>query len=101
MDEVLNSNKADIKRFHALVTGKVQGVFFRDYTQKKAEENNLSGWVRNTEDGRVEVVAEGEEGSLKNLLKFLNQGSPTSRVDVVDIKWGDPQGETGVFHIKQ
>lgn len=100
MKEVFSSNETNIKRFHALISGKVQGVFFRVYTQKNAEEKGLSGWVRNTEDGRVEVIAEGETDSLKGLLKLLNQGPPNSYVKSVEVEWLEPKGDAGYFYIK-
>ncbi len=54
-------------RVHILVSGKVQGVFFRSSTKDKAEELSLSGWVRNLSDGRVEAVFEGETEDVDNL----------------------------------
>lgn len=65
------------------VTGKVQGVFFRKFTQAEAQSLRLSGWVRNCEDGSVEGVASGSERELKNFIQWLHKGSPMSRVDDV------------------
>lgn len=76
-----------IKRVHAYVSGRVQGVFFRETTRRKGEELNLSGWVRNLPDGRVETVAQGEEEMVKEFLEWLYTGSSYSRVENVDFEW--------------
>ena len=56
---------SDIVTLHAQIFGKVQGVFFRDYTKRKADELNLVGWVRNIPDGTVEAVISGRESGVK------------------------------------
>ncbi|MGM0482619.1 MAG: acylphosphatase [Patescibacteria group bacterium] len=89
------SAETDIKRINALVSGKVQGVFFRAYTKKRAQEKGISGWVRNLEDGRVEVIAEGSEKAIGSLVDFLWEGSPSSQVDNVKVEWQEPEGESG------
>lgn len=68
---------------HYLVKGRVQGVGFRWFVHREAAALELNGWVRNTEDGHVEVVASGESGVLSELAKALHQGSRGSRVDSV------------------
>ena len=68
---------------HYLVKGRVQGVGFRWYVQREAAELGLRGWVRNTDEGDVEVVAAGEEGELAELQAALRKGSRGSRVDAV------------------
>lgn len=68
---------------HYLVKGRVQGVGFRWYVHREAAELNLRGWVRNTEDGHVEVVAAGESDDLAALRIALDRGSRGSRVDIV------------------
>ena len=63
------------KRLHARVSGRVQGVNFRWNTRQRASELNLTGWVRNLPDGEhVEVVAEGPEDRLRDLVRFLHNG---------------------------
>lgn len=69
-----------------LVEGRVQGVFFRDWTVMQAESLGLSGWVRNRRDGRVEVYAVGEPGKVHRLIDLLHEGSPASRVDNVAVE---------------
>ncbi len=79
---------------HFLVKGRVQGVGFRWFVQREAAEIGLRGWVRNTEDGDVEVVAAGEPDQLEDLLKALGQGSRGSRVDkVIENELAESEGE--------
>ena len=66
---------------HFLIQGRVQGVGFRWYVHREASELDLRGWVRNTEDGDVEVVAHGEESDLAELRASLRRGPRGSRVD--------------------
>jgi acylphosphatase len=68
---------------HFLVRGRVQGVGFRWFVHREASELNLKGWVRNTEDGDVEVVAAGTEENLAELRASLKRGPRGSRVDKV------------------
>jgi acylphosphatase len=89
-----------MKRTHVYVSGKVQGVFFRDYTRRHALELGLKGWVRNLPDGRVEAVVEGEEGKIKKLLLIVHKGSPASRVDNMDVRWEEYKGEYKDFKIR-
>ena len=70
-----------VQRF--LIKGRVQGVGFRWFVHREAAEIGLRGWVRNTEDGHVEVLAAGEPEQLEDLMKALGQGSRGSRVDAV------------------
>lgn len=65
---------------HALVSGRVQGVWFRQSTKEMAEGLGLTGWVRNLEDGRVEVVATGEEKGVRQLEAWLGQGPELANV---------------------
>ncbi|MEE8472818.1 MAG: acylphosphatase [Dehalococcoidia bacterium] len=84
---------------HALVTGRVQGVYFRAFVLQHAVAQGLRGWVRNRSDGRLEVRAEGERGSLESLLGQLETGPPGARVDGVKVGWSDYRGEFGSFEI--
>ncbi len=86
-------------RVHAFVSGRVQGVFFRDFTRRWAQMLGLTGWVRNVFDGRVEVVAEGEEESLKQFLEKLHEGPPLAQVEKVDVTWEEAKGEFTDFRI--
>lgn len=68
-----------------LVSGKVQGVFFRASTARQAEQLQLRGWARNLPDGRVEVLALGSLTAVEQLGDWLRKGPPRARVDVVEI----------------
>ncbi|MBY6222248.1 MULTISPECIES: acylphosphatase [Marinobacter] len=72
-----------INRWHLLVSGKVQGVYYRASTEQKARELGLTGWVRNLPDGRVEIVAEGEPLQLKALHEWCHEGPERAVVDEV------------------
>lgn len=87
---------------HVKVRGRVQGVGFRFFVQERADALGLAGWVRNSADGRtVELVAEGEVGSIEQLLADLNQGPTGSRVEQVDKQWIEPQGNLHRFEIRR
>jgi len=87
-------------RIHVFLSGRVQGVFFRDFTRRWAQILGLTGWVRNVFDGRVEVVAEGEEEKLKMLLEKLKEGPPLARVENMEVSWEDYKEEFNDFTIK-
>ncbi len=89
-----------MKAFKATVSGKVQGVWFRDSTRKKAAKLNVVGWVKNMPDGTVYLEAEGEEKQLNRLKKWLHVGSLYSRVDDVKIEWIEPKGSYTNFDMK-
>jgi len=84
---------------HAVVHGDVQGVGFRDFVQRRADRDGLSGWVRNRPDGSVEVLAEGDRGKLGALLEDLSRGPGMAAVERVDADWEAEQGWRG-FSIK-
>jgi acylphosphatase len=77
----------DKMRLHAIVSGRVQGVFFRANTQKVANNIGIRGWVRNMDDGCVEVMAEGKEEHLDDFLKWLHKGSGYARVERVESEY--------------
>ncbi len=72
------------KRYHVLISGHVQGVFFRANTCRQARALGLTGWVRNLPDGRVESVFEGNEKQAEEMLAWCNTGTLPARVDRVD-----------------
>ncbi len=88
------------KRMHAIVHGRVQGVFFRDYTQRQAEMLGLDGWVRNLPDGTVETVFEGEAAQVDAMCAWLETGSPMSRVSRVDCREEPASGRESGFTIR-
>ena len=80
---------------HCLVSGKVQGVFYRASTQKQAQSLGLTGWVKNLPDGRVELLACGEQAFVDELVLWLNDGPPQAKVTKVESQdsiWEDYQG---------
>lgn len=88
-----------MKRLILKIHGKVQGVFFRDKTKKVANDLGLKGYVKNTSDGCVEVVTEGEEAALKKLLDWCKIGTEYSEVSEVEEEWVDASGKFGEFEI--
>lgn len=82
------------------VHGRVQGVFFRANTQREAQRLNLSGWVRNTSDGGVEIEALGDKASLEKLVAWCRRGPEAARVDKIEISWGESDGVSNGFHIR-
>jgi acylphosphatase len=87
------------KRLEARVTGLVQGVSFRYYTQRQALSLGVKGWVRNEPNGDVRLVAEGTEQALQELLEFLKVGPPYAQVKNVQFEWLHAQGEFERFRI--
>ncbi len=73
-------------RLHIVVKGTVQGVGFRYYAQMKAVQHKITGWVKNTDQGTVEMVAVGEKEDMDLFLKDLRQGNPFSKVSELETK---------------
>jgi len=89
-----------ILHYNIIVMGRVQGVWFRKYTQQAANSYNLRGFVQNKMDGTVYIEAEGEETNLKLLIKWLEKGSPLSEVKDVNVSKGDLVGFNGFDMIR-
>jgi acylphosphatase len=83
-----------------LVSGKVQGVFFRASTRIEADRLGLGGYARNLPDGRVEVLAVGAEDAVRDLAQWLQHGPPQARVDVVECENAAADALTGHFSIR-
>ena len=88
-----------MKAFKAIVSGKVQGVWFRDLTRQEAIKLKVTGWVKNIPGGTVYLEAEGEENNLKSLERWIHIGSPHSRVDRVDLQWIVPTKAYSTFKV--
>jgi len=71
---------------HVIISGKVQGVWFRASTKQKAEQLGLTGRVRNTADGNVEAIFEGEEDLVKKMIEWCHRGPPSAQVKHVKVK---------------
>ncbi len=72
-------------RLHIFISGKVQGVYFRQNTAAQAQELNISGWIRNLKDGRVESICEGEKSSVNKLLDWCYSGPKNAIVSNIEI----------------
>ena len=83
---------------HLIISGKVQGVFYRALCQETAQELALTGWVKNLLTGEVEVLAQGEK--IEKLIEWCKKGPPSSRVNYVDIKWEKYAESFNNFDIK-
>ncbi len=88
------------RRVHLTISGDVQGVSFRSYARQEALRLGVSGWVRNTPDGSVEIVAEGEEALLGKLIALCRQGPRHAAVAHVAIAWEPFTGAFSGFSIK-
>ena len=86
---------------HVFVSGRVQGVFFRVETRYEATKRNVAGWVRNTSDGRVEAIFEGEKEDVEKLIDFCRIGPPGAQVTAINISWGKYSGEFESFKIQR
>ena len=86
-------------RMHAIVLGKVQGVWFRAWTRETAHELGLTGWVRNRPDGNVETTACGDEATLKKFEQRLWEGPPLARVTEIRIEWSEADEDFTTFDI--
>ncbi len=75
--------------------GRVQGVFFRDSTREEAQRRGVAGWVRNTGEGTVEAVFEGEPEAVEAMIEFVRAGPGRAEVEEVEVSEEEPSGESG------
>ena len=87
-------------RAHVVVTGRVQGVYFRYATREEASMRGVKGWVRNLEDRRVEAVLEGEKAKVEELIDFCHYGPPAAKISAVEVTWEDYTGDFKDFFIR-
>ena len=96
----MKTSVPDLASFHAIVRGRVQGVFFRSFVRQHARTLGLTGTVRNVRHSNaVEVKAEGERPQLVTLLQLLHRGPSEARVDDVEIDWKQYNGDFSEFSI--
>jgi acylphosphatase len=88
-----------LTRRRVVVSGRVQGVFFRDTARRMAESRGVSGWVRNRSDGSVEAVFEGVEQAVKAMVDFCRQGPRGADVEQIEVREEEPEGLEG-FEIR-
>lgn len=83
-----------------VISGRVQGVFFRATTRRKAQQTDLTGWVRNRPDGKVEAVFEGPTAAVRKMVSWCHEGPRMAQVESVDVDWSEPTGEFGGFSVR-
>ena len=90
----------DRTRAHVRVSGRVQGVFFRDSTRQKAEELGLGGYVKNTPDGDVEALFEGPKGAVEEMVRWCEEGPPHASVENVSADYEAPGDDLTGFEVR-
>ena len=88
-------------RVHLLISGIVQGVYYRQSTKRQAQKLDLKGWVRNLEDGRVEALVEGEKDKIDELIKWCYEGPSNAKVDNVEIDYQEYKNEFQDFSVTE
>lgn len=88
-----------MRRLHAIVDGRVQGVGFRYFTQYEATKQQLTGWVKNNESGTVELEVQGNEEAIQSFIEKLHEGSPFAKVTNIEIKDITPIPNEKTFRI--
>ncbi|HHE76515.1 MAG TPA: acylphosphatase [Candidatus Parcubacteria bacterium] len=91
---------AEMVRRHIFLSGRVQGVFFRENTKNKAKELGIFGWIRNLADGRVEAVFEGKREDVGQIIEWVKKGPPLAKVEKIEVLEQEYQGEFKNFEIK-
>lgn len=89
------------ERLSARITGRVQGVGFRNFTQHRARDLGLTGWVRNESDGSVRLEAEGDAEALDDLETAIHDGPRLARVDTVEVDRTDATNEFSTFRVRR
>ena len=89
----------DKVRAHAIISGRVQGVFFRMETKRAADRFGVAGWVKNQRDGTVEAMFEGDQDKVDAVLEWCNEGPPSAMVTDVNVEWLDYSGEVNRFDV--
>lgn len=87
----------DTVRAHVLISGRVQGVFFRYETSMRARTRGVGGWVRNLPDGRVEAVFEGRREAVDSMIRWCREGPRLAQIDSVELAWEAPSEEQGFY----
>lgn len=89
-----------MKRVHLWISGNVQGVGFRASTRRRAKNNNVTGWVKNLEDGRVEAVFEGEEDNVAEVMDWAREGPAIASVEDLELVEEEPK-YLEIFEVKR
>lgn len=85
----------------ARITGRVQGVGFRNFTQRWARRLGVNGWVRNERDGSVRLEAEGPRDALNDLVDAIEEGPRMARVEAVELDWSEATDEFEIFSVRR
>ena len=88
-------------RAHIFISGRVQGVFFRENTRKEAQKIGVFGWVKNLKDGRVEAVFEGGRQDVEKMVKWAQKGPILAKIEDFKLMWEDYRGENKEFEIRR
>ncbi len=83
-----------------VISGRVQGVFFRANTRQRAHSEGVTGWVRNRPDGKVEAVFEGTRDRVHSMVSWCHRGPRLAQVESVDVQWEEPTGEFRDFSVR-
>jgi acylphosphatase len=100
MQESDNGQTSEYRAAHTIAHGLVQGVGFRHYTRVSAQLLGVAGWVRNMDDGSVEIWAEGTKDRLQQFIQAIRRGPGHGRVTQLDLTWEVPNGESRSFRIR-
>ena len=84
-----------MKRARVVVSGVVQGVFFRTETRERARSLGIAGWIRNVPDGTVEAAFEGDDERVDSMVEWCRRGPSGASVENVEVEWIEPEGEAG------
>lgn len=91
----------DASEARVVVSGRVQGVFFRASTRDAAARYGIRGFVRNLPDGRVEAVLQGDRGAVEKVVAFMREGPPGAFVEETEVEWRSPSETWEVFHVRR
>ena len=89
-----------LSRAHVVVSGMVQGVFFRASAREQAAARGLTGWVKNTAEARVEAIFEGEKQLVEAMIEWCKIGPPSSSVEELKVTWEEPKSDHTAFTIR-
>jgi acylphosphatase len=89
-----------IRGVKLLISGRVQGVYFRLFAQKKAKQLGIKGYAKNLVDGRVEIMAQADNSSIESFIKWSNKGPITARVDEVEVSEWPIEEQFTTFEIR-
>ena len=90
-----------VVRAHVIISGRVQGVYFRGNIKEKAQSMGIRGWARNLTNGNVEAVFEGETEDVRRMVSWCQEGPPAARVDDVKTEWATPTRELSGFGLRR